>query len=77
MELMFISHGKKLFSPYNSSISIFILTIFFSATPSKGFDMLASDFNKPLLALIVGGMGFIVLLLRNYHTSKLLRTNWQ
>jgi hypothetical protein len=46
------------------------------ATPSKGFDLLASDFNKPLLALIVGGMGLVVLLLKNYNTKRILRKQW-
>lgn len=39
--------------------------------------MLASDFNKPLLALIVGGMGILVLFLRSYNLNRLLKTNWQ
>jgi hypothetical protein len=38
--------------------------------------MLASDFNKPLLALIVGGMGLVVLLLKNYNTNRILRKQW-
>jgi ER membrane protein complex subunit 1 len=53
------------------------IDIFFTrATPSKGFDMLASDFNKPLLALIVGGMAVVVWLLKNYNSKRILNKQW-
>jgi hypothetical protein len=38
--------------------------------------MLASDFNKPLLALIVGGMALVVLLLKNYNSKRILKKQW-
>jgi len=45
-------------------------------TPSKGFDMLASDFNKPLLTLILVGMGVAVLVLRQMNQRRLLALGW-
>lgn len=45
--------------------------------PSKGFDMLASDFNKPLLSLILLGMGSAVVWLRGAYKKQLLSSGWK
>lgn len=45
--------------------------------PSKGFDMLASDFNKPLLSLILMGMGATVVWLRRAYKRQLLSSGWK
>jgi hypothetical protein len=45
--------------------------------PSKGFDMLASDFNKPLLSLILATMGAAVVWLRSAYKKQLLSSGWK
>lgn len=45
--------------------------------PSKGFDMLASDFNKPLLSLILFGMGAAVVWLRRAYKRQQLTAGWK
>ena len=45
--------------------------------PSKGFDMLASDFNKPLLTLILVSMGAAVAWLRRAYKKQLLSSGWK
>jgi len=45
--------------------------------PSKGFDMLASDFNKPLLSLILVSMGAAVVWLRGAYKRQLLSSGWK
>ena len=45
--------------------------------PSKGFDMLASDFNKPLLTLILLVMGTAVVWLRRAYKKQLLSAGWK
>jgi hypothetical protein len=46
-------------------------------TPSKGFDMLASDFNKPLLTLILLSMGAAVYWLRRAYKKQLMSSGWK
>lgn len=45
-------------------------------SPSKGFDMLSSEFNRVSLTLILGGMAIIVLILRNMYRKKQLTKAW-
>lgn len=45
--------------------------------PSKGFDMLASDFNKPLLSLILFSMGAAVVWLRSAYKKQLISSGWK
>lgn len=45
-------------------------------TPSEGFDLLASDFNKTLLALILGGMFVAVVVLRQLSKTKSVAQGW-
>mmetsp|Transcript_16375 Transcript_16375/g.15694 ORF Transcript_16375/g.15694 Transcript_16375/m.15694 type:complete len:1227 (-) Transcript_16375:96-3776(-) len=53
------------------------LDIFFTrASPSQGFDVLASDFNHPLLIFLLLILAIAVLGLRNIHNSKTLKQSW-
>ena len=53
------------------------LDLFFNrATPSGGFDLLASDFNRPLLLLTVVGMAVATALLRHFSRGKALSLMW-
>jgi len=45
--------------------------------PSKGFDMLASDFNKPLLTLILVAMGVTVFWLRRAYKKQIIQSGWK
>lgn len=46
------------------------------ATPSQGFDSLASDFNRVLLSVILLALAAIVLVLRRYAQRKQLLAMW-
>eukprot|EP00937_MAST-01D_sp_MAST-1D-sp2_P003733 g3733.t1 len=62
------------------SISLVVaagLDMFFvRATPSGSFDLLASDFNHPLLMLLILGLVSATFLASQSAASKTLRTNW-
>lgn len=45
-------------------------------TPSEGFDLLASDFNKLLLTLILGLMFVVVVVLRQLSRKKSIAQGW-
>eukprot|EP01038_Epipyxis_sp_PR26KG_P014043 gene14043-18834_t len=45
--------------------------------PSGGFDMIASDFNYMLLMGILGGLGLVVMMLKNFHQRKQLKMLWK
>ena len=53
------------------------LDLFFvRAAPSAQFDLLASDFNYPLLVLIMVGLTAATLFAGSVSNAKTLRTNW-
>lgn len=43
---------------------------------SGGFDLLASEFNKPLLLLILGGLSLVATVLRFAYVKKIVSTTW-
>lgn len=45
--------------------------------PSKAFDMLGPDFNRPLLTLVLGGMLLAVIVLRRMHRRNALKAAWK
>jgi hypothetical protein len=58
-------------------LSVSSLDIHYSRTmPSQGFDILASDFNYPLLLLIFVSLGLAVFLLKNMSDKKSLSSQW-
>lgn len=61
-----------------SLVMVFGLDVFFTrVSPSKGFDMLSSEFNRSLLTLILGVVLVIVLVLRKMHKNKLINAAWK
>jgi hypothetical protein len=53
------------------------LDLFLTRTaPSQGFDILPSDFNHPLLIIIIVGMAFAVYALKKMVKAKVLRESW-
>ena len=53
------------------------LDVHYSRTmPSQGFDILASDFNYPLLIFIFAVMGLGLIVLKNMSNKKSLSTLW-
>ena len=53
------------------------LDIFFSRiSPSQGFDVLASDFNHPLLIFLLLMLAFGVFALKRIHVAKTLKQSW-
>ena len=53
------------------------LDVFFSrVSPSQGFDVLASDFNHPLLILLLVLLAFGVYALKRIHVAKTLKQSW-
>ena len=46
------------------------------AAPSKRFDVLAEDFNKPLLLLLVGGLAVALVVVRHAEKKKKLASAW-
>lgn len=44
--------------------------------PSQGFDSLASDFNHPLLLLILASLAVAVYMLKTLSYNKTLNQNW-
>ena len=61
-----------------SLVMVFGLDVFFTrVSPSKGFDMLSSEFNRSLLTLILGVVLVIVLVLRRMHKNKLISAAWK
>lgn len=53
------------------------LDLHYSRTmPSQGFDILASDFNYPLLILIFTVLGLGVIVLKNMSQKKTLSEIW-
>ena len=61
-----------------SLVFAFGLDLFFTrVSPSKGFDMLSSEFNRPLLTLILSVMLVIVLILRKMNRNKVINKAWK
>jgi hypothetical protein len=53
------------------------IDVYFTRTsPSQGFDVLASDFNKPLLIFLLATLAILVGVLRRLHVKKTLRLTW-
>ena len=53
------------------------IDVFFTRTsPSQGFDVLASDFNKPLLIFLLAALAILVVVLRRLYVKKTLRMTW-
>ena len=53
------------------------LDVFFSRiSPSQGFDVLASDFNYPLLILLLVVLALAVFGLRRVHVAKTIKQSW-
>ena len=51
--------------------------LFFSRLrPSEGFDVLASDFNYPLLIFLLVVLAGCVLALKRAHAEKSLKQSW-
>lgn len=84
-----ISHNTTLFSPQHvhatstllestSVVTVLGVDLFFTRVmPSKAYDMLATDFNKPLLLLIILGMGLAVVILRRMYYKQKLSQGWK
>lgn len=61
-----------------SIVMSFGLDVFHTRTiPSKGFDLLASDFNKLSLSLILLAMGVAVMWLRRAYKKRLVNSGWK
>ena len=45
--------------------------------PSKGYDMLGPDFNRPLLSAVLLAMGVAVVVLRRMYRRSQLKTAWK
>lgn len=53
------------------------LDLFFSRiSPSQGFDVLASDFNHPLLIFLLLVLFLGVMALKRVHVTKTLKQSW-
>ena len=50
---------------------------FMRVTPSKTFDMLASDFNRPMLLTLLGGLATALFVVSNMHKTKKLASAWR
>ena len=54
------------------------LDIFFMRTaPSKTFDMLPADFNRPLLLMLLGGLGTGVFAAAHFSKRKRIQAAWK
>jgi len=45
--------------------------------PSKGFDLLPDDFNKPLLGVVVVGLLIVLFCVKKQSEKKILKASWQ
>lgn len=61
----------------SSLVLVYGLDVYFTrVSPSKGFDLLSSDFNRPLLTAILAAMAAIVLVLRRIYRRKVVAQAW-